>query len=73
MTGLNSSADTPLDDVEWGEELFYFMHKKIISPLNCLLSVESQPNRLQLLQLEHVRMHFNLWLFLAVFVQLFTR
>lgn len=36
------------------EEGFYFAHKEIISPSNCLQSSESQPNHSQLLQHEHV-------------------
>lgn len=66
MTGLESSADTPLD----GKGGFYFPHKEIISPSNCLLSAESRPNHLQLLQLWFVMN--TLELFLAVFHQIFA-
>lgn len=51
MTGLNSSADTPYDDVEREKTLVFFFllcHKTFYSLL------ESQPDRLQLLQLERV-------------------
>lgn len=37
-----------------GKKAFFFPHKEIISPSNCLPSLESQPNHLQLLQPEHV-------------------
>lgn len=37
-----------------GKGGFYFTLKEIISPSNCLLSRESQPNHLQLLRFKHI-------------------
>lgn len=72
MTGLNSSADTPYDDVEWGKEAFTLPFKRSFrhQTVYCL------GNRSQITysccSSNMLFMHFDFKLFLTLFVQIFA-